>query len=42
MMRYCRDCKKETMFDNSWSDDCYRCIECGCLPYLKEVEDKHE
>jgi len=30
---YCRDCKKEQMFDTSFDEECYRCSECGCLPY---------
>lgn len=31
MKRYCNNCKKEQIFDNSFDEDCLRCSECGRL-----------
>jgi hypothetical protein len=36
MISFCRDCNKEQYFDDSWDEDCFRCSECGCLPYEKQ------
>jgi|WetSurMetagenome_2_1015567.scaffolds.fasta_scaffold150344_2 hypothetical protein len=36
--RFCVDCKKEQIFDNSFDEDCNRCSECGCLPQLKFID----
>lgn len=35
MISFCRDCNKEQYFDDSFDEDCFRCSECGCLPYYK-------
>lgn len=37
-MSYCLVCESEQVFDDSWDEDCYRCHNCGSLPYA-EVTD---
>ena len=36
MKRFCLVCQETHSFDNTWDEDCLRCIKCGSLPY-KEV-----
>lgn len=42
MIKYCYECKEKRLFDNSWDEDCIRCLACGCLPYDKEGYELHK
>ena len=37
MINHCKDCKKEMLFDDTFDEECFRCCECGCLPYYNEM-----
>jgi hypothetical protein len=39
MKSFCNSCNKEQYFDDSWDSECYRCSECGSLPYGKQKGD---